>query len=115
MVPTVVKPAEPQPPLKVADELQRDSPEERLVLERARSQLAQGHAAAALTTLEQHHARFPEGRLTEERQALRVTAWLAVDQPEHARTALQALARDFPHSPLLPGLRDAVIQASTPR
>jgi hypothetical protein len=51
--------------------------------------------------LAEHGRRFPNGRLAEEREALRVRALNSSGQSESARRAARAFAARFPHSVLL--------------
>jgi hypothetical protein len=61
-----------------------------------------GNFAGALPLLTLHARRFPHGRLTEEREALRVKVLVGLDRRTEARRAARSFARVFPKSPLGP-------------
>jgi hypothetical protein len=77
---------------------------ELLFLERARHSAQAGNYAATLSAVSEHARRFPLGRLSEEREALRVRALWGLGRTSEARSAVQAFGRDFPRSVLLPSL-----------
>ena len=66
-------------------------------------------ATGAMTLLEQHRERFPEGALIEEREAYSVLAMIALGRPEAEveRRYLDLLAR-FPQSRYAPDIRTAM-------
>jgi hypothetical protein len=76
--------------------------EELRVLEPARVAVARGEFAKAMRPIAEHARRFKEGRLAEEREALRVKALAGLGRSEEARRAAAAFASRFPRSPLLP-------------
>lgn len=76
--------------------------EELRVLEPARAAVARGEFAKAMRPIAEHARRFKEGRLAEEREALRVKALTGLGRIEEARRAAAAFASRFPRSPLLP-------------
>jgi TolA-binding protein len=78
------------------------------LLRRAQSAYAGGDFSGALLKLGEHAKRFPNGRLTEEREALRVRSLVSAGRTSLARSAFAAFARRFPRSVLLPRLRQAV-------
>lgn len=79
---------------------------ERLLLDASRA--AQGRDPAdALRQLEAHAAKYPDGQLSEERDALRIQL-LSTTRPDEARTRFEAFARRYPQSPLLEVLRGLV-------
>lgn len=80
-------------------------PEELLLLGEARSAVADHDFAAALVPISEHARRFESGLLTEEREALRVTALSGLGRTVEARHAANAFAREFPHSVLLGAVR----------
>jgi outer membrane protein assembly factor BamD (BamD/ComL family) len=59
----------------------------------------------ALVLLAEHARRFPEGRLAEEREALRIRSLEGAGRSDEARHALSAFGRRFPRSALLPRLQ----------
>lgn len=71
---------------------------ERALLDQARRSAAQGDAAAALEVAERHRARFPSGRLAEEREALAIRALVASGRSEEARERAQAFRAAYPNS-----------------
>jgi hypothetical protein len=76
----------------------RDLSVERSMIELARSALAHGRAADALAAIESHARRFRHGRLTEERESLRVAALAALGRSTQARAAAAEFHRAFPNS-----------------
>ncbi len=77
------------------------------LLQRARSEYAAHDFSAALGLVAEHGRRFPNGRLTEEREALRVRTLAAAGRRDEARLAFAAFARRFPRSVLLSRLEQA--------
>jgi len=77
------------------------------LLQRAQSAYARHDFAGALALLAEHGHRFPNGRLAEEREALRVRSLARAGRSDQARRALAAFAGRFPHSAFLPRLREA--------
>ena len=71
------------------------------LLHRAHAAYGARDFANALRLLAEHGRRFPNGRLAEEREALRVRALNSSGQSETARRAAHAFAARFPHSVLL--------------
>ena len=71
------------------------------LLHRAHAAYGTRDFANALRLLAEHGRRFPNGRLAEEREALRVRALNSSGQSETARRAAHAFAARFPHSVLL--------------
>ena len=81
--------------------------EMRLVHE-ARVQLA-AEPAAALELLEQHRQRFPEGALTEEREAHAILAMVLTDAPEdQIERRFTDLLADHPGTSFAPAIREAI-------
>ncbi len=76
------------------------------LLQRAQSKYASQDFPDALVLVAEHARRFPNGRLAEEREALRVRSLAGADRGDQARRALAAFARRFPRSVLLPRLRE---------
>jgi len=71
------------------------------LLRRAHAAYGGGDFANALRLLALHARRFPNGRLAEEREALRVRALSGSGQGDSARRAAHSFADRFPHSVLL--------------
>jgi hypothetical protein len=87
---------------------------ERALIDMARTAVARGDGAGALGPLERHAEEFPNGRMTEEREWLRVQALLASGRGEEARERASSFRRAFPHSLMLPAL-DEILSSSPPR
>ena len=81
------------------------------LLQRAQSEYASHDFTNALVLVAEHGRRFPNGRLAEEREALRVRSLARAGRGDEARRALAAFARRFPHSAFLPRLQDAARSA----
>jgi hypothetical protein len=81
------------------------------LVQRARAAMARRDFAAALPPLAEHMRRFRDGRLAEEREALRVKALSGLGRTREARRALSAFGTRFPRSPLLPALSHLVDSA----
>ncbi len=77
-------------------------------LEKARTLLSDGQAAATLTLLRAHVARYPRSALEQEREALYVKALVAADQMVEARKRAAAFVRRFPKSTLRGSVENAV-------
>jgi len=80
------------------------SPDELGLLRQARAAVARQDFAAALPPIAEHARQFRGGRLTEEREALRVRALSGLGRRDDARRAADAFAVRFPHSVLLPAV-----------
>ena len=78
---------------------------EMAVLRRAGAQIRTGEGRRALTTLEEHARRFPQGQLVEDREALRVQALCAAGDDAGARAAARAFESAHPRSPHLERVR----------
>jgi hypothetical protein len=74
------------------------------LLRPARAAVAREDFAAALPPIAEHARRFKDGRLTEEREALRVKALVGLGRSDEARRAAAAFRAHFPHSVLLPAV-----------
>jgi hypothetical protein len=75
------------------------------LLRRARAAMTERNFAAALVPLAEHARRFKDGRLAEERDALRVKALCGLGRTAEAHRMFGAFEARFPRSPLLPALR----------
>ena len=82
------------------------------LLGRARACDARGDYACVLAVVAQHEHVHGAGRLTEEREVLRVKALVELGRASEARTAAARFQRDFPRSVLLH--RVAEMQAGMP-
>jgi hypothetical protein len=75
--------------------------EERTLLKRAHLAVARHDFVFALARLSEHARRFKDGRLVEEREALRVQALAGLGRTEEARQTARQFEARFPRSPLL--------------
>ena len=80
---------------------QESSPEEIQLLSRARQADARGDYGGVLSVLSEHERTFPAGRLSEEREVLRVKALVGLGRTDQARRAAARFRRQFPRSVLL--------------
>ena len=80
--------------------------EELLLLSRARQADARGDFTGVLATLAEHERSYPAGRLSEEREVLRVKALVALGRLDEARRAGARFARRFPRSVLVPKVNE---------
>ncbi|HYP91501.1 MAG TPA: hypothetical protein VEQ59_25210 [Polyangiaceae bacterium] len=92
------------PPPSGAAALRTDLERELSLLERARTRLSEGYAAAALDLLNAHRSSYPRSALTQEREALTVKALSAAGRADEAREAGEAFSRRFPKSVLRPSV-----------
>jgi len=74
------------------------------LLREARAAVAREDCVAALRPIAEHARRFREGRLSEEREALRVKALVGCGRTGDARRAAAAFRARFPRSVLLPAV-----------
>jgi len=85
-----------------------DHPLELDILQPSRSAVAQGDFAAALRSIMEHERRYPDGQLSEEREALRIRALTGLHRMDEARRAAAAFRGRFPHSVLLSRMNESV-------
>ena len=78
--------------------------EELHLMRQARAAVARGDFTAALSPINEHTRRFKNGRLVEEREALRVRALVGLGRSQEARHAAAAFRTRFPRSVLLPAV-----------
>jgi hypothetical protein len=76
------------------------------LLHRAQAELGRRNFGAALALIAEHARRFPNGRLAEEREALRVRSLAASGRVDEARHAGVAFSDRFPRSVLVPRLQE---------
>ena len=74
------------------------------LLQQARAAVARGDFAAALSPIAEHTRLFKNGRLAEEREALRVKALVGLGRVREARHAAAAFRARFPRSVLSPAV-----------
>jgi len=84
------------------------------LIQQAQAAYADGNLPNALALLVEHGRRFPNGRLAEEREALRVRSLAGCGRSADARRALAAFADRYPHSVLLPHLRQTLGSGTAP-
>ena len=94
------------------DPSDRDLVAERNAIERARTALSRGTPLEAIAALDDHGQRFPQGRLREERDALRVMALVRLGRRAEASAAAAAFSRHFPRSLFRPVVEAAVASLS---
>jgi RNA polymerase sigma-70 factor (ECF subfamily) len=82
---------------------------ERKLLDVARAALARGDHTGATRTLDEHVTTYPNGRLVEEREALRIRTLADSGRIDEARAVADRFRARFPHSVLLPAV-DAAVQ-----
>jgi hypothetical protein len=80
------------------------------VLQPARQAVASQDFASALAAITAHQRRFPSGKLTEEREAMRVKALLGLGRIAEAQSAGSAFRVRFPRSALL-GRIDVMLES----
>jgi hypothetical protein len=80
-------------------------PEELRLLQQARAAVARRDFAGALRPIAEHGRRFKDGRLAEEREALRVKTLSGLGRTDEAHQAARAFEARFPRSVLLPAVR----------
>ncbi len=112
---TLIAPATPTAPTFSVSPSQSQRPppldslgRERALLETARAALARGDSAAGLDAIARHAREFPQGRLVEEGDALRVRALVAAGRVAEARTAAEAFRGAHPDSVLQPSVDAAL-------
>jgi hypothetical protein len=71
------------------------------ILQRAQAAYATQNFATTLLLVTEHSRRFPNGRLAEEREALRVKGLIGAGREKEANQAASAFETRFPRSPLL--------------
>lgn len=104
--PPIERPPAPSPPPRVRPAPRGDVADdtaledERTQLVDARQALARGDASRAIEALDAHARRHPDGRLVEEREALRVRALAASGDLDRARAARDRFHQRFPASVL---------------
>ena len=98
--PAARTPAQVPPPRSGASPQSRDSQvgSGQILLDEARAGLVQGDPERALARIDMHRAKYPDGRQTEEREALRVGALAGVGRHEDARRAAAAFHMRWPGS-----------------
>lgn len=88
--------------------------EEALLLQQARAALARRDPSAARAKLDEARARFPDGQLVQERDALEVRVAVASGDGARAASLARAFAERYPESPLRAGV-EAISRAPEER
>jgi len=102
--PRLSAPAEiPEAPRQPAPPALAESPELHLIRQ-AHAAVARGDFAAALRPIAEHARRYKDGRMAEEREALRVKVLAALGHTEEARRAAASFRARFPRSVLVPAI-----------
>lgn len=89
---------QPPPPPAPADNL------ELRLIRQAHAAVVRGDYAAALRPIAEHARRFRDGRMAEEREALRIKVLAALGRTEEARRATASFRTRFPRSVLIPAI-----------
>ncbi|HET7544846.1 MAG TPA: hypothetical protein VFK05_33495 [Polyangiaceae bacterium] len=93
--------APPNPSSKLAPQDSRSGDslaQERALLDRARQKLSVSEPEHALQFLEQHARRYPNGRLSEEREAMLINVLVSLGDVERAQARGAAFAKRYPTS-----------------
>ncbi|HVT09413.1 MAG TPA: hypothetical protein VHO67_18260 [Polyangia bacterium] len=111
VVPMAADP-EPAPPARISrfTTAQESYRAEVGLLQRAQAAYVSRNFSGALALVAEHGRRFPNGRLAEEREALRVRSLVAAGRRGEARRAATIFAHRFPRSVLLPRLQETVAE-----
>lgn len=99
------------PPAKTTSTLD----EENRPIRRAEMALQRGNTAVAIRALDEHARRFPDSKLAELREALRVHALLGAARPKEARHVLKRFEKRYPGSDHLDLLEAALSGPNPPR
>ncbi len=106
--PSAISSVAPQPsqeqkqqPVQHAPSAQESYAIELGILQRAQAAFGAGDFSNALLLVNDHARRFPNGRLTEEREALRVRALSGAGREKESAKAASAFRARFPRSPML--------------
>jgi hypothetical protein len=84
-----------------------DLARERALLDVARASAARGEPADVLAQVARHRQQFPQGKLSEEREALAIRALLSLGRQQEARARANAFRAAYPNSFLAPVLEAA--------
>jgi hypothetical protein len=101
----VEQPVAPTPPLTAPGPSAAETARAELhLLREAHAAVARRDFSAALVPIAEHARKFKNGRLAEEREALRVKALSGLGRTDEARRAAAAFRAHFPRSVLLPAV-----------
>jgi hypothetical protein len=87
---------------------------ERAILDQARARIAAGEPVRALDFVERHERRYPQGALSEEREALAVNALVTVGRYREAAQRGEAFRTRYPQSLLTPSVEAALAAIPEP-
>lgn len=87
--------------------------EERAVLDRARQKLAAADPERALSFLEQHARKYPNGKLSEEREAMLINVLVSLGRTEQAKARGAAFRKRFPKSLMQASVKAALAANSS--
>jgi hypothetical protein len=99
-------PSSPPPDAREATAEERTR--ERQIIEIARAAVARGNARAALGAVSRHAREFPSGRLSEEREALRILALVSAGRLAEAEQWARTFRRRHPGSIFAPAIARAL-------
>jgi hypothetical protein len=85
--------------------------QERAILDPARVAIGRGDGSSALDAVRRHEARFPDGKLAEEREAIAVQALVLAHQNDAARARGERFVARHPGSVLRPAVEAALAAA----
>ena len=103
--PTTEKRALPAPSPVTTEKAQSTLDAELTLLRDAKKALNDGDSSRALSILDEHQRKFPDGILAEERASTRVLALCAAGKTSDARAAAQDFLAKYPRSPSAPRIR----------
>ncbi len=101
-------PAPSPPASERSGDADRGLGRERALLDQARAALVGGDPGRALAALDRHRRLFPDGRLEEERDVLRVRALLAAGRAKEARAEAGRFLLKHPASLFRPAVEEAI-------
>jgi hypothetical protein len=103
------------PPTASAPPLADEVEIERRLLDDARAALVQGDATACLVILDRDLAQHPEGKLSEEREALAVRTLFILGRRDEARERANRFVSRYPSSLMRPAVEAAIGEAGAPQ
>jgi hypothetical protein len=104
--PASVKLTPPPPPAPLAEDPSLAA--ERSLIEMGRTALSRGKNQDAYRTMLEHEKQFPNGKLAEERDVVRIQELVAMGQLEAARVLAQSFYVEHPNSLLRPAVEQAL-------
>jgi outer membrane protein assembly factor BamD (BamD/ComL family) len=100
----VAPPVATEAPAATQDARDADLAAERALVDRARSALARGDTGASLEAVAAHEARFPRGRLTEERELVAIQALVRRGESGAAKARADRFRKAHPKSVFVPAV-----------